>query len=43
MSTFSELFENGPLLDVMLDFGEEVVSKARSNIRINQTKYGRKR
>jgi hypothetical protein len=43
MSTFSELFQNGPLLDVMLDFSEEVVSKARSNIRINQTKYGRKR
>lgn len=43
MSILAELFENGSLLEVMMDFGEEVVSKARSNIRISQTKFGRKR
>ena len=43
MSILSELFSNGALLEVMMDFSEEVVRQARSNIRINQTKYGRKR
>jgi hypothetical protein len=43
MSILAELFENGSLLEVMMDFGEEVVSKARSNVRISQTKFGRKR
>lgn len=43
MSILAEFFDNGKLLEVMIDFGEEVVRQARSNIRINQTKYGRKR
>jgi hypothetical protein len=43
MSILAELFENGKLLEVMMDFGEEVVRQARSNVRISQTKFGRKR
>jgi len=43
MSILAELFEQGALYDVLLDFGETVTDRARSNIRIQQTKYGKKR
>jgi len=43
MSILAELFEQGALYDVLLDFGESVTESARSNIRIQQTRYGKKR
>jgi hypothetical protein len=43
MSILAELFEQGALYDVLLDFGETVTDRARSNIRIQQTRYGKKR
>ena len=43
MSILAELFEQGALYDVLLDFGESVTDRARSNIRIQQTRYGKKR
>lgn len=43
MSTLAELFERGALYDVLLDFGESVTESARSNIRIQQTRFGKKR
>jgi len=43
MSILPELFEQGALYDVLLDFGETVTDRARSNIRIQQTRYGKKR
>lgn len=43
MSILAELFEQGALYDVLLDFGETVTDRARSNIRIQQTRFGKKR
>ena len=43
MSILAELFEQGALYDVLLDFGETVTDRARSNIKIQQTRYGKKR
>jgi hypothetical protein len=43
MSILAELFEQGALYDVLLDLGESVTERARSNIRIQQTRYGKKR
>jgi len=43
MSILAELFEQGALYDVLLDFGESVTDRARSNIRIQQTRYGKRR
>jgi hypothetical protein len=43
MSILAELFEQGALYDVLLDFGETVTDRARSNSRIQQTRYGKKR
>jgi hypothetical protein len=43
MSILAELFEQGALYDVLLDFGETVTDRARSNIRIQQTRYGKRR
>jgi hypothetical protein len=43
MSILAELFAQGALYDVLLDFGESVTESARSNIRIQQTRYGKKR
>lgn len=43
MSILAELFEQGALYDVLLDFGDTVTERARSNIRIQQTRFGKKR
>lgn len=43
MSILAELFEQGALYDVLLDFGDTVTDRARSNIRIQQTRFGKKR